>query len=43
VGSQGLLVHDSNFVRPELEPFDEEHDLATIPTDAATVSDARTP
>jgi hypothetical protein len=43
VGSQGLLVHDSNFVKPELEPFDEEHDLATISTDAATVSDARTP
>ena len=29
VGSQGLLVHDSNFVKPELEPFDQEPDLAS--------------
>jgi Pretoxin HINT domain len=43
VGSQGLLVHDSNFVKPELEPFDEERDLATISTDSASVSNARTP
>jgi hypothetical protein len=43
VGGQGFLVHDSNFVKPELEPFDEERDLATISTNAATVSDAHTP
>ena len=30
VGSQGFLVHDSNFVKPELEPFDEDRDLETI-------------
>ena len=29
VGSQGFLVHDSNFVKPELEPFDEDRDLET--------------
>jgi tetratricopeptide (TPR) repeat protein len=43
VGSQGLLVHDSNFVKPELEPFDQEHDLATISTNAASVSTDLTP
>ena len=35
VGSQGLLVHDSNFVKPEAEPFDQEPDLATLSTNAA--------
>jgi tetratricopeptide (TPR) repeat protein len=43
VGSQGLLVHDSNFVKPEAEPFDQEPDLATLSTNAAPVSNARTP
>jgi hypothetical protein len=43
VGNQGLLVHDSNFVKPELEPFDQERDLATLSTSAASVSNARTP
>ena len=43
VGSQGLLVHDSNFVKPELEPFDQERDLATLSSNAAPVSNARTP
>jgi hypothetical protein len=43
VGSQGLLVHDSNFVKPELEPFDQEGDLATLSISAAPVSNARMP
>jgi len=30
VGSKGLLVHDSNFVRPVQEPFDSEPDLAAL-------------
>src|SRR5262249_20829590 len=30
VGSQGLLVHDSNFVRPEPEPFDQERELDSL-------------
>ena len=29
VGSKGLLVHDSNFVQPVLEPFDREPVLVT--------------
>jgi hypothetical protein len=30
VGSKGLLVHDSNFVKPLPEPFDLAPDLATL-------------
>jgi hypothetical protein len=29
VGSKGLLVHDSNFVEPVLEPFDRQVELAS--------------
>ncbi len=30
VGQQGILVHDSNFVKPVPDPFDAPADLAVI-------------
>jgi hypothetical protein len=33
VGAQGLLVHDNSLVRPELQPFDAEANLAAASAD----------
>jgi tetratricopeptide (TPR) repeat protein len=41
VGSNGLLVHDSNFVNPVPEPFDGQPDLATLAAAGAAKKPAR--